>query len=131
MPTNVSHFSIKLDTGSNGEFYGSNDKITFTKITSVSTTIKEIQNTYKYYRCTGNVININNIKSKNIVINSYTYEDINIDNQILLIKPSFTGSVKDNTLNDKQIDTLLQSNKYYELLYDQPNDRFLAYETRA
>lgn len=132
MPTNVSHFSIRTSYDANCKIYGSNDNVIFTQIRSVPSTTTEIQNTYKYYKNIGDgIIYFNNIKSKNAVINSYTYENINIDNQILLIKPSFTGSVKNNTLNDKQIDTLLKSNKYYELLYDEQNNRFIAEEVRA
>ena len=40
-------------------------------------------------------------------------------------------SVVANTFNGEQVDTLLQSNKYYELLYDKPNDRFIAHEERV
>lgn len=56
------------------------------------------------------------------------------DQQILKIKTPNdmpTTSVTLYKFNEKPIDTLLQSGKYYELLYDEPNDRFIVNEERV
>lgn len=67
-----------------------------------------------------------------IVSNDYDYNFSN--NQIINIQATndiVTSGVDKNTFNSVNIDTLLEPNKYYELLYDEPNDRFIAEEVRV
>lgn len=57
-----------------------------------------------------------------------------VDNQVLdIITPSDlpTTSIYGNTLNGIDIDTLLQPNKYYELLYNESQNKFIAEEVRV
>lgn len=44
--------------------------------------------------------------------------------------PSEAQSVTDNTLNDIEIDTILQPSKYYELVYNESQNKFIAQEVR-
>lgn len=54
-----------------------------------------------------------------------------INNQVVNISTGNVLESFDNYFNNIAIDTLLQNNKYYELLYDEPNNRFIAEEVRA
>ncbi|MCQ2911399.1 MAG: hypothetical protein MJ244_04340 [Clostridia bacterium] len=54
-----------------------------------------------------------------------------INQQMYKIKPIINVSGSEaNTFNDIKIDTLLENNKYYELLYDQLQNKFIAEEVR-
>ena len=70
------------------------------------------------------------------LLNCNVYIDNNfklIDNAIYLLQPLNPNLeiVYSNIFNNKSIDTLLQYDKYYELLYDETNDRFIAEEVRV
>lgn len=112
---------------------GSNDGTNWTNYHQSSSGKTNIPNIYKYYRLDDSV----NAKYKNFIVgtlnkNKYTYDKpVTTDKQILKATVSYNGSAFDNTLNGKQIDTVLQSGHYYELMFDEPNDRFIAYEARV
>ncbi len=53
-----------------------------------------------------------------------------INNQIIKIQSKNVLQCSDNYFKNILIDTILENNKYYELLYDQTNNRFIAEEVR-
>lgn len=69
-------------------------------------------------------------------LNANIYIDNNLelaDNVMYMLQPLDPNLeiAYANTLNGISIDTLLQYDKYYELLYDETNDRFIAEEVRV
>lgn len=133
IPNNITSFEI-LGYGKAVE--GSNDGITWHSwYTPTGANWISKNNDYRYYR--SNNTSSYPIRFRNFigssVKNKFTYnKTINIDKQILNAYISFgEGTVIDNTLNEKPIDTILKNNAFYELLFDEPNDRFIAYEMRV
>mgnify|MGYP003313229782 CR=1 FL=1 len=72
---------------------------------------------------------------KKVVVDNTTYDYIlptvtNIINnqRVLLMAPNDISSASNNNLNNIQIDTILTSSKYYELVYNQSQNKFIAQE---
>lgn len=140
VPENITKFSVKTNTtGSNLYLRGSNNKTSWSNVlrlnTSTYTQYHEVENTYKYYSFTPDYTSFTFYMTDfkyDATTNKYTYNDVPTKNrEILKCYVEYEGSASNNTLNNKQIDTILGSGKYYELMYDESNDRFIAHEERV
>ncbi len=136
--------------GGTGSIYGSNDGgVTDTYIgdilNSVSQTFDLSGLGYNYIRVhtnartasgTGYVFISKLYIDASEYINKYTIDtliDYDINNKRLLVNTpnnvSLTSTIQ-NTLNEVEIDTILQANKYYELVYNEAQDKFICEEVR-
>lgn len=138
IPSSIKTFKVRTNsTGNNLYLRGSNDKSSWTNYYRLNqnTQYHEINNTYKYYNITNDYNSVTvyltdfTFDSK---INKFTYNEIpNKNNEILKVCVNYDGDASENTLNGKPIDTILLSGHYYELMYDETNDRFIAEEVRT
>lgn len=133
VPSYISSFFVKAYDNNEVRLEGSNDKVNWTSLGNVYKAGKTISNNYRYYRNNYNY-GYGLVNDFDGVISSteYSYnKPINKNKMALKVFIDIEEASSDNTLNGKPIDTLLQNNKYYELLYDEPNDRFIAHEERV
>lgn len=141
IPNNVYSFEVYMESSkwlyaTNAENPTFNDWTMILNGNNVTTGYHTVINNYKHYMLYASSKNYSNwrnflVKDGKKANYSLARKPI-LNNTILNVYiPSIEENIINNTMNNKQLDTLLQNNKYYELLYDQPNDRFIAYEKRV
>lgn len=134
--------------GSNGSYiYTSNDGINYTKITATGggkqtlsiVNARYIRIVYEYSAISQNHIlwefYLSNVTTIDEYEMNFIYENENsnfVDNQIINVyTPNYEiSSLSSMTLNDIGIDSVLQPNKYYELVYNEDQNKFIAEEVR-
>lgn len=113
--------SYAYDYGISRHSLGNKRFIKITDLTAYDMKITTLFFSSRYYEENKSI----NFETQDVATNFKNNEVIEINT------PNFdTTDVVQNTFNTISVDTLLQPNKYYELLYDETNDRFIAEEAR-
>lgn len=138
---------------------GSNDGIVWTTLETMISddygryipTVFESQEYYRFYRLEFErsstytsamyiMLYFSRITELNVIVGNYQYDfvlDNNtstfINNQRVLINTSNdldNSGVISEKLNNKELDSILEANKYYELVYNSSQNKFIAQEVR-
>ena len=131
--SSIPEFTINCENG----FDGSNSPYSgWVNITNTTNTDVVISNNYTYYHGKAPMVGSSTTLLKNFKVSglnlNYVYDiPLTKNREIVKVYVEFVGLPTNNTLNGKPIDTILQSGKYYELMFDEPNDRFIAHEERV